>query len=411
MNKEEAIKYLLSKESRQYRRSFYDAFLKKVNFNFNKKAIHITGTNGKGSVATYLNNIFVENGYKCGCFKSPQLIEINEMILLNNEPVSDETLQHYVNKYYEDFEKFQLTQFEMMTFIALNFFIDNNVDIAIIEVGMGGLIDATNVFVPILSIITSIGMDHVQYLGHNIEEIAKQKAGIIKQNTPVLLGFTDFEAENVIKNECLQKSAELYFAPKPTNIYADEKGVRFLYNDKNIISLEKQHALYESYNVSIVLKALEILKPMFPVDKEKTMMAIGNTYQPARFSIVRKTPTVIIDGAHNPSAAKYLVKSIKLFTNKKVKLIFASFVDKNFKEQLNSYQDISSSIFLTTFPNSRAMGKNDFVNLAYPFFGKHDELIRSTIKSANADDVILITGSLAFAGLVYNEFVEGEYND
>ncbi len=411
MNKEEAIKYLLSKDSRLYQRSFYDAFLKKVNFSFNKKAIHITGTNGKGSVATYLNNIFVENGYKCGCFKSPQLLKINEMILLNNVPVTDEMLQHYVNKYYDDFEKYQLTQFEMMTFIAFNLFMDNNVDIAVIEVGMGGLIDATNVFNPILSIITSIGMDHLQYLGNNIEEIAEQKAGIIKKKTPVLLGFTNFEAENVVKNICVQKHAELHFAPKPTNIRADEEGVRFLYNGKNIISLEKQYALYESYNVSIVLKALEILKSSYSVNEEKTKTAISITSQPARFSIVRKNPTVIIDGAHNPSAAKYLAKSIKLFTNKKVKLIFASFADKNFKEQLKSYETISSSIFLTTFPNSRSMSKSDFEDLDYPFYEKYDELIRSTINGANTDDIILITGSLAFAGLVYNEFMKGKYND
>ena len=410
MNNNEAINYLLSKESRQYKRSFYDEFLKRVNFSFSLKSVHITGTNGKGSVATYLNNIYVNNGYKVGCYKSPFLYKINEMILVNNKPVSDEVIANYINKYHDLFEQYGLTQFEIMTFIAFTYFKDINVDVAIVEVGMGGLIDATNIFVPSLSIITSIGIDHTQYLGKTIEEIATQKAGIIKENTPILLGFTTKEAENVVLNKSRQKHAQLYKAPKPTNIKVDDNGVSFLYNNEEEVHLKKQFALYESYNVSVVLTALKILQDKLPIDVEKTNVAIANTYQPARFSLVHKNPTIIIDGAHNPLAAMMLTNSLKAYTDEKPTIIYASFFDKDYTTQLNTYKFIANDIVLTTFAHPRAMKKVDFKNVDLTYVANHEELIKNLIKE-NKNKIFVITGSLAFASTVYKEFKEGLYDN
>ena len=170
-----------------YQRDNFDAFLHKIGFSFALPAIHITGTNGKGTTTNYIAVIYQYSGYKVGKFTSPALFKINEMITVNNIPINDDDFIRIFNANLKDFQKFDLSAFEIETFIALTYFKEQQCDICVIECGMGGEVDATNVFVPILSIITSISLEHTAFLGHTISEIAEQKCGIIKDKVPLLI--------------------------------------------------------------------------------------------------------------------------------------------------------------------------------------------------------------------------------
>ncbi|HOF65687.1 MAG: Mur ligase family protein [Bacillota bacterium] len=401
--------FLLDRDSRQYERRSYDKFLKEVNFSFDKPAIHIGGTNGKGSVTAFLVNAYLEEGYLVGAFNSPHLDQINEMITLKGVPISDEALIHYINKYYEKIIKYNLTFFEIMTIAALSYFTDMNVDIAIIEVGMGGLMDATNIFTPILSIITSINLEHTQYLGNSLAEIARHKGGIIKEKTPVLLGYTNKEAENVIKNISLQKQAPFLKPSLPFNVEVNLGGLTFSYNEIQNIYLPNIFATYEARDASIAIEAIKILSKVFPVDEKNLKKGFAKTVIPARFTIVSSKPLIIVDGAHNPAAAMKLVNSVRAFTNKKVDLIFASFRDKDVDGELQIYSMLCNSINLTTFNHPRAKQKDEYFYSQFPFYENYRDLIKDKMSKLGEDEVLLITGSLAFAGKVVNEFKEGVY--
>ena len=174
-----------------YDRNNFDKFLKAVNFSFIVPSIHVTGTNGKGSTCNFLKSIYVKNGYKVGTFVSPFFIDTKDMIYLNENHISEEEILEIFNQYYDLFVEYELTTFEMQTFIALTYFKNINVDVAIIEVGMGGFIDATNIFTPSLSIISNIGLEHTSVLGRSLSEIAYNKAGIKKKKFRVwLVKFT-----------------------------------------------------------------------------------------------------------------------------------------------------------------------------------------------------------------------------
>lgn len=401
--------FLLSRDSCQYDRRSYDAFLNDVDFFFDRPAIHIGGTNGKGSVAAFLVNAYLEEGYLVGAFNSPHLDQINEMITLKGVPISDDALISYINKYYEKIIEYNLTFFEIMTVAALSYFMDMNVDIAIIEVGMGGLMDATNIFTPNLSIITSINLEHTQYLGNSLSEIATHKGGIIKEKTPVLLGYTNKEAENVIKNISLQKHAPFLKPSLPFNVEVNLKGLIFSYNQILNIHLPNIFATYEARDASIAIEAIKILREVFPVNEKNLRKGFAITAIPARFTIVSTKPLIIVDGAHNPAAAMKLVNSVRAFTNKKVDLIFASFRDKDVDGELQIYSMLCKNINLTTFDHPRAKQKEEYFYSQFPFYENYRDLIKEKITKIEEDEVLLITGSLAFAGKVVNEFKEGEY--
>lgn len=191
MNRIELEAYFKEHNYPSYERGNYDRYLKDHHFSFKSPSIHITGTNGKGSTSNYIYNIYRKAGYKVGLYTSPYLDDVTEMVSINGEIVSFETYLKKFESFREDFEKYHLSSFEMQTIIAFDLFNEANLDLVIVEVGMGGYIDATNIITPLLSIITSISLEHTSYLGGTTSEIAYNKAGIIKPNVPVLLGKMD----------------------------------------------------------------------------------------------------------------------------------------------------------------------------------------------------------------------------
>ena len=389
---------IATRDGSDYQRDDFDAFLKKIKFSFNLPAIHIAGTNGKGSTANYLASIYKNSGYKVGLFTSPELYEVNEMIRINNEPISDSDLKDIILDKRKEIEKYELSTFEILTYVAFTYFQNQKCDICIIECGMGGEIDATNIFTPILSIITSVSLEHTAFLGKSISEIALNKAGIIKDQIPVLIGDLSEDATNVISEEAKDHKSSIYGVGEPANPTLTNEGYRFSYTTHYDLLIQS-HALYSVYDACLALDAIEILMNQFPVNEENIAAGLKEVEMPCRMDILSNDPLTIIDGAHNPEAFEKLKNSLqKSHGNSNIHVVLASFKDKNVIQMLSVIGAISSTITLTTFDHPRARKQEDYFLFVsdYEYIEDPIEAYRK-LKELYPEDVILITGSLAFA--------------
>ncbi len=386
-----------------YQRENFDDFLKKVGFKYNVPSIHIAGSNGKGSTANYLANIYRAFGLKVGLFTSPALNKVNEMININGNDISDDDFIKAINDNEKLFKKYSLSPFEIQTFIALNYFQKQGVDLAIIECGMGGEIDATNVFKPIASIITSISLEHTAYLGRSLCEIAYQKAGIIKDEVPVITGILDEEAINTIVEVTKDKKCSLRSSVEPANVVYSNFGYSFNYMTYKDLRINSA-AFYSLKDACIAIETVNALLDKYPVNEEQIKEGLINTFMPVRMEIASTSPLIIIDGSHNPEGVQNMVKSIpSVAESRPVHVLFACFTDKNIERMLSYLGEYASDITLTTFPNRRARQMEDYFLFIedYPF--KDDALAAlEELKAQYPEDAILVTGSLAFAAYMKN---------
>ena len=399
MNIIDVLPYL--KNRTDYQRDNFEKFLKKVSFSYNVPSVHIAGSNGKGSVATYIARIYKEAGYKVGLYTSPYFYSPNEMIEINEEYISDEDINIYINKYKKEIEKYNISEFELETFIALSYFQDKKVGIAIIECGMGGLVDATNVFTPILSIITSVSLEHTAFLGSSIYEVATQKAGIIKSEVPCLIGELVEEAENSISTYARNMDSKLIKVGPTFDIKIVDNGIAFSYQHLKDIYLPSV-ARYSCYDASIAIEAIYILKDKYNVDDDIILKGLSKASLINRMEVISINPTIIIDGGHNPEAISSLEKAISnKYINKDIHIVFACFRDKNISSMLPTLSLLTNDITLTTFDHPRARNEEDYFLFGedYKFDPNYMDVINNLI-STYPDDVILITGSLAFASIV-----------
>lgn len=397
-----------SRNTGDYQRDNFDRFLSKISFHYGIPSIHVAGTNGKGSTACYIASIYRQAGYKVGLFISPSLKEINEMITINGEAINDEEIEDIINMYRRNIIHYDLSAFEVETLIALTYFSNNEVDIAIIECGMGGLIDATNIFTPILSIITSVSMEHTQFLGKSLTEIAEQKAGIIKDGVPVLLGDMSEEVISVMSQEAREKDCHIHSISIPNNVLYSDTGYTFDYLTYRNLKI-KSIGLYSVQDACLAIEAVQMLSENLPVSDEQIAEGLYDIHIPVRMEVVHINPLVILDGAHNPEAMENLMIAIeKVSNNRPIHVVFASFKDKNFSLMLN-YIGQAGEVILTTFDHPRARTKEDYFLYAdeYEFYDDPHQLVTELIANY-PDDVILITGSLAFVGHMRDFFKDGE---
>ena len=393
-----------------YQRENFDNFLSKINFHYDIPSIHITGTNGKGSTANYIASMYIANGYKVGLFTSPFFDEPNEMISINGEKISDDDFMAIYSQYKKEIEKYDLSAFEIQTLVALTYFQNNKCDIAVIECGMGGLIDATNVFTPILSIITSVSLEHTDYLGYSISEIAFQKAGIIKDEVPVLLGGLPEEAITVILKKAKECKSKMFYLGHYVNKEYLPDGFSFDYGEIKGLKI-KSIADYSVNDACLALEAIYTLKDRFIYDEEKVKQGLASISIPCRLEIVNKQPRVIADGAHNPEAIDALCKNTihNVTEGKPIHVVFACFRDKNLGNMLSSLGAITDDLTMTTFDHPRARKEEEYFLFLgdYKFEEDAKALIRNKMNEF-PEDVILVTGSLAFAALVRRWFRMGE---
>ncbi len=393
-----------------YQRENFDSFLEKIHFSYSAPSIHIAGSNGKGSTAHYLAASYTANGYKTGLFHSPFLVEPNEMIAINNQPISDEDFLRIINAYKKEIDKYDLSAFEIQVFVALTYFGEQKCDIAIIECGMGGEIDATNIFIPILSIITSVSLEHTDYLGFTLSEIALQKAGIIKEKVPVLVSELEEDALTVIVNTAKDNKSPVYYLGHFVNAEYHDDGYTFEYGRYGKIKI-KSVMNYSINDCVMALEALTILDNQFKVDTSLVVKGISEVFMPCRGEVFSKEPLIILDGAHNPEAMKNLCHSTlsRVTNDKPIHVIFCCFRDKNLGSMLSSLGETTNDLTLTTFDHPRARTVDEYFLFLgdYPFVENAKELIQQKINEF-PNDAILITGSLAFASYVRELLVKGE---
>ena len=381
-----------------YQRDNFDAFLKKVGFSYNIPSIHVTGTNGKGSTCNYINNIYIASGRKVGLFVSPMYYSLCDMIRVNNEYIPESVVEDIYHQYEKFINKFDLSAFEITTFIALKYFEMQKVDVAIIECGMGGAIDATNIFTPILSIITSVSVEHTNALGVSLSEIALHKSGIIKDKIPVLVGNIKGDALDVIVNKAKSCKTDVHSIRTSNNELLTDSGYEFGYPPYQGLKI-KSLAHSSLTDACLAVEATNILQSILPVDDVVVKKGLYTDPLIGRFEIHQGQPTIIIDGAHNPEAFEKLAKSLQKGSfNKNIRILLASFKDKNIIQMLSIIGSISESITLTTFDHPRARKEEDyFLFLSDYEFNENAIEAYQKLKEQYPEDIILITGSLAFA--------------
>ena len=390
--------YFESVDRGDYQRENFDDFLKAVRFSYSIPSIHIAGSNGKGTTANYLANIYRSHGLKVGLFTSPYLYNVNEMININGAEITDDEIVSYINDNQKLFNKFGLSAFEIQTFIALSYFQKNACDLAIIECGMGGEIDATNIFNPILSIITSISLEHTAFLGRSLCEIAYQKAGVIKDEIPVVTGILDEEAINTIVEVAREKNSQVVVSVDPAKVVYENYGYSFAYSVYKDLRINSS-ATYSLKDACIALEAVNKLLERFPVTEEEIKEGLARTYMPARMEVMKKAPLVIVDGSHNPEGVLNMVKSLQnVVESRELHVIFACFKDKNVERMLAYLGEYSKDIVLTTFPHKRARTEDDyFLYLDDHSYNDDPVAALNELKEKYPEDAILIVGSLAFA--------------
>ncbi|WP_027392689.1 bifunctional folylpolyglutamate synthase/dihydrofolate synthase [Aquimarina latercula] len=263
------------------------------------RSVHVAGTNGKGSTSHMLASVLQESGYKVGLYTSPHLKDFRERIRVNGKVISKEYVVNFVSKHRSYFEANQLSFFEMTVGLAFQYFSESNVDIAIIEVGLGGRLDSTNIIIPEVSVITNIGLDHTQFLGNTLREIAREKAGIIKNNVPIVVGRTTEETKSVFEEKALEHHSDIYFA-------FDYQGVVFSTDLKG---------RYQDENMKTVLQTILVLKEKGWSISNESMEngfanVVKNTSLLGRWQILGEKPKVICDTAHNEDGLTYVMKQL-----------------------------------------------------------------------------------------------------
>lgn len=384
---------------KRYTRENIDKYIHDYHLTIPFPYVHIAGSNGKGSTAMMINDIFVAAKYRVGLFIKPTLHNFLGMVMVDNQEITEEEYTELFNQRYGTFKDRDLTSFEMQVIIAYDYFAFKNVTLAIIECGMGGEKDATNFLdsKPLLSIITSCSLEHQSFLGSNVREIALNKSGIIKQNIPVLLGKMDIEAEKVIKLEARKKSSDVLKVMELHDIKYLDPGFSFdITGYQNLRILTS--AYYELKNVALALSAAFYLRLKFPFDEFALRNGLQNFYLPCRFE---RIGPFLLDGAHNKDAMKELVYSLKKINLTNLKVVYATFKDKSFKENLNLLKDVAKDILLTTFPSSRSATREDYLaqNIDEPYIEPFGAALSQAL-SEREKEIILVTGSLNFTYLV-----------
>ena len=362
------------------------------------KFIHIAGTNGKGSTAAMTASVLKKAGYKTGLFTSPFIERFNERIQINNEPIPDVELAALTTEVKSAIEKNDapVSEFALITTIAFLYFAKEDCDIVVLETGLGGRLDATNVIEsPLMSVITSISLDHTQYLGDTIEKITAEKCGIIKENTPVILYPLQEDAVfHVVKSFCEKNHASLTI-PKLPEITASG----MVYDNESFsLSLNGN---YQFYNASVVIEIIKLLRQLgFKISDSDLRYGLLNTKWIARFEFL--TSDLIIDGSHNPGGVKELKKDL-LSLDKKVTLVIAMMSDKEYSECIKYFSEITDSVIITKLSMPRCC-EPEILSEEFKKYGinpKIYENIPDALKAAKGfGNTVCVCGSLYLAGEV-----------
>ncbi len=329
------------------------------------KFIHVAGTNGKGSFCSMTESVLRFAGYKTGLYTSPYIKEFNERMRVNGENIPNEKLAEITARVrpIADSMEDKPTEFELITAIAFLWFSEEGCDIVVLEAGMGGRLDSTNIIkTPVLSVITGIALDHTAFLGDTVEKIAAEKAGIIKPSVPVLFGGEIQSCADVIKKRSAELASPCFYVDRSTlNISsATLCGTDFDYKNRHGVHLSLL-GLYQPRNAATVLDAIDILRSRgFEISEEAVLFGLSEAKWQARFEIISKDPLIIFDGAHNPEGIASAVLSIKHYFNEKVHILSGVLRDKDYKFIAHELSSVADKVFTMTPDNPRALTAEEY---------------------------------------------------
>lgn len=310
--------------------------------------IHLAGTNGKGSTAHLISSVLQEQGYKVGLYTSPHYRDFRERIKINGKYISRKYIVNFVEDHKDVFVKIKPSFFEITVALAFDFFAKEKVDVAVIETGLGGRLDSTNIIHPILSVITNISFDHQQFLGNTLKKIAGEKAGIIKKGVPVVIGETQEETTSVFLKKAKTKKSEIHFADKKFKVVAKSENLTHttfdIYKKKKLLFSNQKinlHGGFQAKNIATALQALELLDSHFPIKKSKVSKAFTNlkslTNFKGRWQLLQKDPIVLCDSAHNEGGLKLAINQLNSLKFKQLHLVLGMVNDKSIEKMLNFF--------------------------------------------------------------------------
>lgn len=408
MNYKETLEYIhsLPKFKTNSSSELKNVLQKMSNPQNNLKYVHIAGTNGKGSTAVMIQSALTFSNKKTGLYISPFVIEFCERIQIDGKFISHESLVKY-SEYVKEIlqsNNLKLTEFEFITAVAFKYFCNNNCDIVVLETGLGGRLDATNVIKQsLVSVITQIDIDHSEILGNTIEKIAYEKCGIIKNNSVVVTTQNQkASVKKIIENVASQKNNKLFFnnVKELTNKKISLNGNSFCLN--NTLYKTKFLGEHQFDNAATALKVLEVLN----VDKKSISHGLKSAYLKCRIDILNKTPTVIVDGSHNKNGVSALVNTLNSLKISNFNIIVCMMKDKDIKNSLAEISKSASHIFVTEIPeNPRCIKAKDLKNICKEF-NSNTEIIKlnNYKKYISSENPTVIFGSLYLASYIINNF-------
>ncbi len=378
------------------------------------KTIHIAGSNGKGSTAAFIASILMEYGYKVGLYTSPHFIKFNERIQINNVQIPDDYVVNFISESVDYIDEHKLTFFEVTTAIAFKYFADNKVDFAVIETGLGGRLDATNVLNPLAVVITSISLEHTNILGDTIKKIAFEKAAIIKKNIQVFIGKLPLEAEAVVEEKCRETESKLFRISDYVNVKGNQLE---LYTEE--IELDDWNmplkGWYQKYNAALagLVVSKTLLNENLKAVSAGVKNVIKNTSIQGRFEYYSHNPDIIFDSAHNTEGIQNFLTEFKRDLNNYSKriLLFGVMKDKSVKEMLTYLSKVFDEIYVTQMNFERSAKIEEILKIAGELNLKvmpEENPVKFIVdfSKVNSGDCLVVIGSMYLLGEI-KTFLQG----
>lgn len=387
------------------------------------KTVHIAGTNGKGSTAVYIASILHAAGFKTGVYTSPHLVRFNERITINGKEISnDEVVNAYEAVHAADTGKRSATYFEIATAMGFYHFAKEAVDWAVIETGMGGRFDATNVIVPETCVITNLSVEHTEYLGKTIRALAWEKGGIIKPDTPLVTAVSQPSGRGVLENIAKDKSADPFFYKKDFSLKKTQGKETYTYDglENHFVRLKKPlPGEHQKENLSLALAACELIfkkykstDPRYGLTETLVKEGLSNSRWPGRLEHVMEKPLVILDGAHNLHAAKVLGKYLSsILKGRKLTLVLGILDDKPYEKMLKYLVPLAGQVIITKAKIDRSLDPSilkteaeRMTQLPVIIIEDVKAAVTHAVKTSNDTDVVCVAGSLYVVGEAKEKF-------